>query len=127
MEILWTFSIFLEAIVMLPQLHLSTKTKPDRVILIYMALMGSYRLFYCFNWIYRYHYEGSYDPISIVSGVVQSGIYLVFLMQNYDVIRRDLAMYSYMEGDGENWETVMDKDDVEVERGEVSITEICQG
>ena len=55
MELLWTFSIFLEAIVMLPQLHLSTKTKPNRVILIYMALMGSYRLFYCFNWIFRYH------------------------------------------------------------------------
>ena len=103
MEILWTFSIYLETIVMLPQLQLSTKTKPDHVILGYMALMGSYRLFYCFNWIYRYQYEGSYDPIAIVSGVIQTAVYIIFLIKNYDVIRRDLAMYSHLENDAENW------------------------
>ena len=57
-----------------------------------------------------------------MSGVVQSGIYLVFLVQNYDVIRRDLAMYRYMEEDGDNWKSGTDKEDVQVEKGEVFIT-----
>ena len=57
-----------------------------------------------------------------MSGVVQSGIYLVFLVQNYDVIRRDLAMYRYMEEDGDNGKSGTDKEDVQVEKGEVFIT-----
>lgn len=45
----------------------------------YLFALGSYRGLYIANWIYRYYSEHFYDPISIVSGVVQTVLYADFM------------------------------------------------
>jgi len=75
MEIFWTFSIYLEAVAILPQLFMGSNTT---YICLYLFALGSYRGFYIFNWIYRYHFEGFYDVIAISAGVVQTLVYLAF-------------------------------------------------
>lgn len=44
----------------------------------YLAALGVYRALYIPNWIYRYYTEGTVDPIAIVAGIVQTGLYLDF-------------------------------------------------
>ena len=116
MEILWTFSIYLESVAVLPQLHLSRRTKPEPYILAYVAMMGFYRLFYIFNWNHNFYTEGFYDPIAIGGGVVQELIYLVFLVTNWQVLRQDMAMYRYLDTDHGTWDTVVERGHSEEER-----------
>jgi len=81
MEILWTFSIYLESVAIIPQLHMVYYTGVvDIINVYYLFALGSYRGFYIFNWIYRYYYEGFYDPIAIVAGVLQTLLYIVFFI-----------------------------------------------
>ena len=50
-EILWTFSIYLEAVAILPQLVLLQRTKNvDNLTGNYVFLLGLYRAFYILNW-----------------------------------------------------------------------------
>ncbi|KAF5837994.1 KDEL receptor A [Dunaliella salina] len=80
LEILWAFSIFLEAVAILPQLILLQRTQNiDNITGNYVFLLGSYRAFYILNWIYRYFTE----PVKIqvlvwVSGLVQTVVYCDF-------------------------------------------------
>jgi len=75
MEILWTWSIYMESVALIPQLYLIWKTKKsDHYILLYLLCMAFYRGFYIFNWIYRYMDESYYDLIVIVAGVVETGV-----------------------------------------------------
>ena len=54
MEILWTFSIYLESVAILPQLFMLQKQGGcESMTSHYVMLLGLYRLFYLFNWIYR--------------------------------------------------------------------------
>ncbi|PNF21632.1 ER lumen protein-retaining receptor [Cryptotermes secundus] len=79
LEVLWTFSICLESVAILPQLFLvSTTGKADRIMLYYLFMLGSYRALYLLNWIYRYYFENHYDIIAVVAGVVQTAIYCGF-------------------------------------------------
>merc|ERR1712129_33100 len=58
MEVLWTFSIYLESVAILPQLSMSSKVKAvDPAILGYLACLASHKLFYIFNWVHRYYNE----------------------------------------------------------------------
>lgn len=79
-EVLWTFSIYLEAVAILPQLILLQRTQNiDNLTGNYVALLGSYRAFYILNWIYKYFTESRYRQwIVWISGVVQTGLYLDF-------------------------------------------------
>uniref|UniRef100_A0AC35U8F6 ER lumen protein-retaining receptor n=1 Tax=Rhabditophanes sp. KR3021 TaxID=114890 RepID=A0AC35U8F6_9BILA len=78
-EILWTFSIYLEAVAILPQLFLLQKRgEAETITSHYLFALGIYRALYLFNWIYRYTDEGFYDPISICAGVVQTVLYADF-------------------------------------------------
>ena len=79
-EILWTFSIYLEAVAILPQLVLLQRTKNvDNLTGNYVFLLGLYRAFYILNWIYRYATEPHYSAwIVWLSGLVQTGLYLDF-------------------------------------------------
>ena len=53
-EVLWTFSIILESICVVPQLLLLRQTTVPTVIdSFYLVTLGSYRAFYLLNWIYR--------------------------------------------------------------------------
>jgi len=105
-EILWSFSIWLEAIAILPQLFMLQRTgEAETITTHYLAALGIYRALYIPNWIYRwvvvsdiitpcpvpssssfdrkslphrYFAEGVVDPIAITAGIVQTGLYLDF-------------------------------------------------
>ncbi|EYB99589.1 hypothetical protein Y032_0121g1023 [Ancylostoma ceylanicum] len=55
MEILWTFSIYLEAVAIMPQLFMLQATgSAETITAHYLFALGSYRALYLLNWIYRY-------------------------------------------------------------------------
>ncbi|KAH9514425.1 ER lumen protein-retaining receptor 2 [Bulinus truncatus] len=79
LEILWTFSIYLEAVAIVPQLFKTIKTgKAETITLYYLFALGSYRALYVVNWIYRYYTEGYWDWIAIVAGCVQTILFCQF-------------------------------------------------
>ncbi|KAI0079849.1 ER lumen protein retaining receptor [Panus rudis PR-1116 ss-1] len=78
-EVLWSFSIFLEAVAILPQLFMLQRTgEAETITTHYLAALGAYRALYIPNWIWRYFMEGSVDPIAITAGIVQTALYLDF-------------------------------------------------
>ncbi|EFN53261.1 hypothetical protein CHLNCDRAFT_32290 [Chlorella variabilis] len=79
-EVLWTFSIYLEAVAILPQLVLMQRTQNiDNLTANYVALLGAYRGFYILNWIYRFATERHYRQwIVWISGVIQTALYADF-------------------------------------------------
>jgi len=53
-EILWSFSIWLEAVAILPQLFMLQRTgEAETITTHYLAALGAYRALYIPNWIYR--------------------------------------------------------------------------
>jgi len=79
MEILWTFSIYLESVAILPQLFMVSKTgEAESITSHYLFALGSYRALYILNWVYRYYMESFYDIIAIVAGCVQTILYCDF-------------------------------------------------
>ncbi|KRG03713.1 uncharacterized protein Dmoj_GI20444, isoform C [Drosophila mojavensis] len=79
MEVLWTFSIYLESVAILPQLFLVSKTgEAESITSHYLFALGSYRALYLLNWVYRYMVESHYDLIAIFAGVVQTILYCDF-------------------------------------------------
>jgi ER lumen protein retaining receptor len=80
-EILWSFSIWLESVAILPQLFMLQRTgEAETITTHYLAALGLYRGLYIPNWIYRYITEGSrsFDPIAITAGIIQTIIYADF-------------------------------------------------
>ncbi|KAL4658037.1 ER lumen protein-retaining receptor 3 [Arapaima gigas] len=79
LEILWTFSTYLESVAILPQLFMITKTgEAESITLHYLFFLGLYRALYLANWVWRYHTEGFFDQITVVAGVMQTIFYLDF-------------------------------------------------
>jgi hypothetical protein len=61
-EILWAFSIYLEALAILPQLFLLQRTgEVETLTSHYIFALGGYRAFYLLNWIYRLATEPGYS------------------------------------------------------------------
>ncbi|TFY81361.1 hypothetical protein EWM64_g2656 [Hericium alpestre] len=78
-EILWSFSIFLESVAILPQLFMLQRTgEAETITTHYLAALGAYRGMYIPNWIYRYFSEGLVDPIAVTAGLVQTALYVDF-------------------------------------------------
>ncbi|KAF8911604.1 ER lumen protein retaining receptor-domain-containing protein [Gymnopilus junonius] len=78
-EILWSFSIWLEAVAILPQLFMLQRTgEAETITTHYLAALGAYRALYIPNWVYRYMTEGVVDPIAVTAGIVQTGLYVDF-------------------------------------------------
>jgi len=79
LEILWTFSIYLESVAILPQLFMVSKTgEAESITSHYLFALGAYRALYILNWIYRYYTEGFYDLIAIFAGIIQTILYCDF-------------------------------------------------
>ncbi|KAA8585086.1 hypothetical protein FQN60_003780 [Etheostoma spectabile] len=79
MEILWTFSIYLESVAILPQLFMISKTgEAETITTHYLFCLGLYRALYLLNWIWRYYFEGFLDMIAILAGLVQTILYCDF-------------------------------------------------
>ncbi|KAI9786017.1 MAG: hypothetical protein M1816_008169 [Peltula sp. TS41687] len=87
-KVLWSFSIILESVCVLPQLLLLRQTNVPTVIdSFYLLTLGSYRAFYIGNWIVRAadkddHPHASH-PIAIIFGIVQTALYLDFAWVYY--------------------------------------------
>uniref|UniRef100_A0A1I8F485 ER lumen protein-retaining receptor n=1 Tax=Macrostomum lignano TaxID=282301 RepID=A0A1I8F485_9PLAT len=78
-DCLWTFSIYLESVAILPQLFLISKTgEAETITSHYLFALGSYRALYILNWIYRLVVEGQYDVIAIAAGCLQTALYADF-------------------------------------------------
>ncbi|XP_053695529.1 ER lumen protein-retaining receptor 1-B-like [Sabethes cyaneus] len=90
LEIMWTFSIFLEAIAIIPQLELLCKINfIDNYTVCYLLSLGLYRAMYIINWIYRYSYEEHLDSIAIFSGFVQTTLFALVFVRLFSLKRRE--------------------------------------
>eukprot|EP00756_Hemistasia_phaeocysticola_P061094 Hpha_TRINITY_DN4580_c0_g1::TRINITY_DN4580_c0_g1_i1::g.115391::m.115391/K10949/KDELR; ER lumen protein retaining receptor len=84
-EILWTFSQYLEAIAIMPQLLVLTKQleRGEQWEIMnghYVASLGAYRGLYVLNWIYRYWVEGRQNWVDTTAGVVQTLLFADFFV-----------------------------------------------
>lgn len=79
-EIFWAFSIYLEAVAILPQLVLLQRSgNVDNLTGQYVFFLGAYRALYILNWIYRYLTEPRFHHwIAAVSGILQTALYADF-------------------------------------------------
>lgn len=78
-EFLWAFSIILESVCVLPQLLLLRQTTVPTVIDSgYLIALGSYRLLYLINWIYRMFTPSKPEVIPVIFGIIQTALYLDF-------------------------------------------------
>ena len=78
-EVLWTFSIYLESLAIMPQLFMLSKTgSAETITAHYLFALGSYRALYILNWIYRYYTESYVDSIVVISGIIQTVLYTDF-------------------------------------------------
>lgn len=79
-DMLWTFSIILESVCVIPQLLLLRQTTVPTVIdSFYLLTLGSYRAFYILNWIVRlaspeHHFEWR----AVLFGIIQTAFYVDF-------------------------------------------------
>lgn len=79
-EVMWTFSLYLEAVAILPQLVLLQRTRNiDNLTGNYIFFLGTYRGLYMLNWVYRYLTEAHYHRwLTWISGFVQTALYADF-------------------------------------------------
>jgi len=80
-ELLWEFSIILEAVAIVPQLSLLRKYRiVDNLTGNYVFFMGVYRFLYIINWVFRAHYEPGYRHHYVVyaCGCLQVALYMDF-------------------------------------------------
>ena len=77
---MWTFSVFLESVAVLPQLWLlQNKGKSEAINSHYLFLLGGYRAMYLVNWAWRFVAEG-YAPYNAwLAGLIQTVLYADFL------------------------------------------------
>ena len=79
LEVFWAFSIYLEAVVMLPQFHFVAQAKYiHKHVLYYILALSVYKCLYIGHWLYRYNQTGHYDKFSVASGIVQFILYCDF-------------------------------------------------
>jgi ER lumen protein retaining receptor len=88
-EILWTFSIWLESVAILPQLFMLQRTgEADTITTHYLFALGLYRALYIPNWIYRYFAESYFKPIPVIAGIVQTLLYSDFFYIYYTKVMK---------------------------------------
>lgn len=76
---MWTYSIYLESVAIMPQLFMVSRTgEAETITSHYLFALGSYRALYILNWIYRYYTEDFLDMIVIIAGIVQTILYCDF-------------------------------------------------
>lgn len=77
----WTFSIYLEALAIVPQLFLLQRYREiENLTGHYVFLLGIYRALYIVNWVYRSYHEPYYQHnwIVYICGFVQTALYIDF-------------------------------------------------
>lgn len=93
-EVLWTFSIYLEAVAILPQLVLLQRTKNiDNLTGQYVFFLGAYRALYILNWVYRYFTEPNYVHwITWIAGFVQTMLYADFFYYYLNSLKNNVKL-----------------------------------
>ncbi|CAE7897213.1 ERD2B [Symbiodinium sp. KB8] len=88
-EYCWSFSIFLEAIAIFPQLVLLTRDKDvENITSHYIATLGAYRALYILNWIYRAWTEPHYSAwLPWFCGAVQTLLYADFFWRYFKSVK----------------------------------------
>lgn len=85
-EILWRFSIYLEAVAIIPQLDLLYKIDfIDNYSIGYLVPLGLYRVLYILNWAY----EGTYELDAVLAGMLMTTLFVMVFVQLYTLKRRD--------------------------------------
>ncbi|KAI7878559.1 ER lumen protein retaining receptor [Lichtheimia hyalospora FSU 10163] len=83
-EVLWSFSIWLESVAIMPQLYMLQQTgEAETITTHYLFALGAYRALYLVNWVYRYVMEGHTDWIAWVAGLIQTALYSDFFYLYY--------------------------------------------
>jgi ER lumen protein retaining receptor len=84
-ELLWTFSLYLEAVAIVPQLFVIHQLAKDQNGFVdaltsdYVFTLGGYRAMYLLNWVYRFFTEEHYrNWVSWTAGLIQTVIYCDF-------------------------------------------------
>jgi len=78
-EILWTTSIWLESVAILPQLMLLQQVREvENLTSDFVGTLGAYRAFYILNWVYRYFVDDYVNWVGWVGGLVQTVLYADF-------------------------------------------------
>ncbi|KAI8990779.1 ER lumen protein retaining receptor-domain-containing protein [Mycotypha africana] len=86
-EVLWSFSIWLESVAILPQLFMLQKAgEAETITTHYLFALGAYRALYLLNWIYRYITEGYVDWVAWVAGLIQTALYSDFFYIYYNKV-----------------------------------------
>eukprot|EP01017_Pseudomicrothorax_dubius_P000333 TRINITY_DN0_c157_g1_i3.p1 TRINITY_DN0_c157_g1~~TRINITY_DN0_c157_g1_i3.p1 ORF type:complete len:216 (+),score=39.74 TRINITY_DN0_c157_g1_i3:61-708(+) len=79
-EFVWSYSIWLESVAIIPQLKMLTKLKEvENITGNYVACLGIYRILYIVNWVYRYIVEGTFCWTQTLGGIVQTAVFADFL------------------------------------------------
>ncbi|KAL0092590.1 ER lumen protein retaining receptor-domain-containing protein [Phycomyces blakesleeanus] len=89
LETLWTFSLWLESVAILPQLFMLQRTgEAETITTHYLFALGAYRALYLFNWIYRYVTEAHIEWVALVAGLLQTALYSDFFYIYYTKVMR---------------------------------------
>ncbi|OXU24138.1 hypothetical protein TSAR_007768 [Trichomalopsis sarcophagae] len=96
-EVFWAFSVYLEALAIIPQVYLISKSKEaDSVVMSYISCLGLYRGCYVLHWLYAY--KNSMDipleQIAVASGVVQLIFYFDITVRNLPILKPKQCMNS---------------------------------
>lgn len=87
--ILWTFSLWLESVAILPQLFMLQRTGQGEALTVhYIFALGVYRAFYVLNWIYRYWVDDWFSLVSCVTGLIQTAVYSDFFYVYYKQVMK---------------------------------------
>jgi len=94
MEVLYSFSILLESVTILPQLVMLQRHKNvENLTANYVFALGLYRGFYIINWIDRYLVDNHRtDTLVWVCGLVQTLLYADFFYYYIDARRKGQAL-----------------------------------
>lgn len=91
-ELLWSFSLWLESVAIFPQLFMLQKTgEADALTAHYIFALGLYRALYIPNWFWRYYVEhNKLDKIALAAGIIQTLVYSDFFYIYYQKVIRAL-------------------------------------
>eukprot|EP00742_Colponemidia_sp_Colp-10_P004142 GILJ01004420.1.p1 GENE.GILJ01004420.1~~GILJ01004420.1.p1 ORF type:complete len:245 (+),score=22.75 GILJ01004420.1:84-737(+) len=78
-EMLWSFSLYLEAVAIFPQLVMLQRLgEVENLTSHYVGALGAYRFFYILNWIYKSFGHGHVSWLAGFTGLIQTVLYVDF-------------------------------------------------
>jgi hypothetical protein len=93
LSILWHFSVFLEALAILPQIYFTAKANyAGSSLVFYVGMLACYRAFYTVHWVYLLLVEGQVDNYYVAaSGSAQFLIYCGYFVWMVPIFKAQYA------------------------------------